>query len=260
MTQPPVQSVDRALRLLWGVHKRPGATLSELAASAGLIPSTTLRLLATLERHELVERDAATRGYRVGPGAIVLAGVVNAAHEHIRETLEPRLRTLAHAAREQAAIGALEGNSYRHIAVVDGATSAGEDVILRPPGTRRHPNLNATAIGKVLLAHARPELAEELISQLTFERTASRTITDAGQLRRQLELVRRNRYATSVDENTDQVRGIAAPIRDGTGDVVAALSVNGPTTRLPRSRLRELLPLLRQGAEDCSALLGWTRR
>lgn len=257
MAQSAVQSVDRALRLLWTVHQRPGSTLSELAATVDLIPSTTLRLLATLERHELVERDAATKSYRIGPGATVIAGAVNAAHEHIRETLLPRLRLLAYAAREQASVGVLDGNSYLHIATVDGATPAGEDVILRPPGTRRHPNLNATGIGKVMLAHARPELAAELIGQLSFERTASRTITDADTLRRHLDIVRRTGYATSVDENTDHVRGIAVPIRDGSGQVVAALSVNGPTSRLPRSRLRELLPLVREAALDCSRLLGW---
>ncbi|GAA3144152.1 IclR family transcriptional regulator [Kribbella aluminosa] len=257
MVQSRVQSVDRALGLLWAVYRSPGSSLSELASTAELLPSTALRLLATLQRHDLIERDPQSRGYRIGPAAQVLAGGRDPDHQRISDALEPRLRILAERAREQATIGVIDGRSHVHIAYVDGAVTAGHAVILRPPETSRNSNLNATAIGKVLLAFAPPAQAETLIRQLSFDRTARRTITDPDELRRHLTVVRRNGYATSVNENSDDVRGIAAPLRDTTGEVVAALSINGPAGRFPRDRIRELVPLLCHAAEECSRLLGY---
>ncbi|MFC7623210.1 IclR family transcriptional regulator [Microlunatus sp. GCM10028923] len=256
MAQRQVQSVDRALGLLWRIHRQPGRSLTELAAEADLLPSTALRLLATLARHDLIERDPDSRGYRIGSGAAILAGTVGADQQRLRDVLEPELRALAHAAREQAALGVLDGDRQFNIAFVDGASAAGEDVILRPRGLTRNSNLNATAIGKVLLAYLPEPRVEEIIAGLGFEQTARRTITDADRLRRELAAVRRAGCATSLDENTPEVCGIAAPVRDASGEVVAALSINGPTIRLPRARLRALLPILMEAAARSSRLLG----
>lgn len=256
MAQGMVQSVDRALGLLWRIHRQPGRSLSELAAEADLLPSTALRLLATLARHDLIDRDPDTRGYRIGSGAAILAGTVGGEQQRLRDVLEPELRALAHSAREQAALGVLDGDRQFNIAFVDGASAAGEDVILRPRGLSRNANLNATAIGKVLLAYLPAARAEEIIARLGFEQTARRTITDPDELRRHLAAVRRAGCAMSLDENTPEVSGIAAPVRDASGDVVAALSINGPAIRLPQARLRALLPTLMEAADQCSRTLG----
>lgn len=250
-----IQSVDRALDLLWTVHREPELTLSELSAKSGLLASTALRLLATLEQHELLERDPLSRRYRIGPGVSVLAGVGNPDHERLRDALEPKLRELASAAKEQVMIGVLDGLSHLNIAVVDGASAAGHDVVLRSDDAHRQHNLNGTAIGKILLAYLPAASADDLIKRMSFERTARRTITDPDTLRRHLAAVRRNGYASSLSENSDEVAGVVVPIRDADDTVVAALSINGPVTRLPRARLREVLPMLRESATDCSTAL-----
>jgi DNA-binding IclR family transcriptional regulator len=256
MVQSAIQSVDRALRLLWEVRDNPGISLATASANVGLIPSTALRLLATLESHGLVERDALTRGFRVGPATLTLAAA-RSERADLAQTLEPVVRRLSLECREQVSLGVLEEAAVVHVVTVDGAASAGEEVLLRQPGRRAYPNLYATAQGKVLIAYADEPVAEALIAQQTFQQTASATITDPAAFRDHLATVRRNGYALSVNENSDHARGVAAPVRDASGAVVAALAVHGPTIRLPRNRLRAFVPALNEAARECSRLLGF---
>ncbi|SDT33534.1 IclR family transcriptional regulator [Microlunatus soli] len=254
-----IQSVDRAIDILWMVSRTPDLTLSELADTAGLLPSTAHRLLATLEQHELIERNSRTRRYQLGRGVLRLAGVTDPAHEEVRRRLEPQLEQLAAAVGEQVAVGVLVERRQLNIAVVDGARDAGEEVVLRSDHSRASADLNATAVGKVLLAYASDDEAQTMIDGLTFEARSDRTITSAGKLRQQLARVRRLGYATCVGENFPDVNGIAAPIHGGDGGVAAALCVNGPATRLAPRRLQALLPVLRETAAECSRLLGLGR-
>lgn len=249
MAQGTVQSVDRALRLMWQVRDHPGITLSALSSAGDLLPSTALRLMATLEQHRLVERDRGTKGYRLGAGARSLAG-----GPALADQLEPVVEELAATVGEQVSLAVLDGRCVHHVLTVDGASRAGQEIILRAPRERRDANLNAIALGKVLLAHAPPEVAEDLIAGLSFERTADRTIDSADGLRRHLASVRRKGHAFSIDENTNSVAGVAAPIRRD-DLVVAALAIHGPRSRLTPSRLRAIVPDLLAAADSCSRTL-----
>jgi DNA-binding IclR family transcriptional regulator len=256
MAQSSVQSVDRALTMLWAVCRNPGRSLSELANLVDVMPSTALRLLTTLEGHELLDRDNTTRRYRLGAGVFRLAGIVNIAHEEIRVRLEPRLRELAGIVHEQVAVGVLDGTSQVNIAIIDGARDAGEEVLLRSDGNQRRHNLNATAVGKILLAYAAgDDKRDEIIDQLAFEQTAGHTIINPQRLRRHLAQVRKSGYATCIDENRPDVCGVAAPLFGLNEQLIAALCINGPANRLPPDRLRALLPVLRKTAGECSEIL-----
>ncbi|HVX45733.1 MAG TPA: IclR family transcriptional regulator [Mycobacteriales bacterium] len=249
MAQGTVQSVDRALRLMWQVRDHPGITLSALSSAGDLLPSTALRLMATLEHHRLVERDRDTKGYRLGAGARSLVGGPSFA-----DRLEPAVEALAATVGEQVSLAVLDGRSVHHILTVDGASRAGQEIILRTTQGRRDLNLNAIALGKVLLAFAPDDVAEALIGGLSFERTADRTIDSAAELRRHLATVRRKGHAFSMDENTNSVAGVAAPIRRDEV-VVAAIAVHGPRSRLSPSRLRTIVPDLLAAAESCTRTL-----
>src|SRR5579875_182659 len=250
MTQKAaVQSVDRALRLLWAIHDHPGITLTELAVSFDLLPSTVLRLLATLQQHRLITRDP-HKGYRIGVAAVALGHSADHWSDLVSQC-QPALTQLAGTVKELAELAVLDGHSVLHLAGVDGAARAGEPVIMHAPIGRRDDNLNATALGKVFLAYADDAVAGELIGDLAFTRTATRTITDPARLRRHLAIVRSHGYATSINENTDQARGIAAPIHTSGGATVAAISINGPAHRLRRSRLQAMVPDLLRAANRC---------
>jgi DNA-binding IclR family transcriptional regulator len=84
------------------------------------------------------------------------------------------------------------------------------------------------------------------------------TITDLDQLQAEVEEVRVRGYAQAVDELERGLTAIAAPIRNAHGDVIAALSVSGPSFRLDRNRVEEVLPLLLDAAREISHRLGWS--
>lgn len=256
MTQGVVQSVDRAMRLLWEVHDRPGISLTEASGGVGLLPSTALRLLSTLEQHGVVERDRSTRGFRVGANALALGSAAGTSNGLIAIRLEPAVRALAAAVREQVSLAVLAGRSVEHMVTIDGADLAGHELLLRAPGARRDTNLNATALGKVFLAFAPEHMADELIGGLSFIATAGHTITEADKFRRDLKQVRRQGYAYSIDENTAHVAGVAAPVTSADRTrCVAAVAVHGPSVRLTADRLRSITPTVTAAGEECSQLV-----
>ena len=252
MTQV-VQSVDRALGLLWLVQEQSGRSLTELAARAGLIPSTTLRLLATLQKHGLVMKDHQGH-YRLGAGVLRLQ---QGRRDHdIAALLEDEVRALARQVGEQVSLAMLLDQAAVHVLAVDGASETGKEVLLRSFLYRRDANVNATALGKVLLATAPSARADAVIAQLSWTKTAAQTITDPDELRAHLEMVRQQGYATSIHENTDGASGIAVPVASGDDDLVLGLAVHGPLSRLGHARLLEVLPLLQSAATDCERRLG----
>jgi DNA-binding IclR family transcriptional regulator len=113
------------------------------------------------------------------------------------------------------------------------------------------------ATGKALLAHQRPEVIASIAANL--ERFTPRTITKPEALYGELERVRRDRYAINRGQWREGVGGVAAPIRDGSGTVVAAVGISGPTDRLRLKVLRGFAPLVIATADKISRALGYTR-
>ncbi len=86
------------------------------------------------------------------------------------------------------------------------------------------------------------------------------TITKRSALRKELDTVREQGYAVAVDELEVGLTAVAAPIRNAHGDVIASLSVSGPTFRLGADKLDDVVPQLQQAAEEVSHRLGWGKR
>ena len=101
------------------------------------------------------------------------------------------------------------------------------------------------------MAFGRATMPARPLAQLT-----PKTITDPAQLRAELEDVRRDQFATAVDELELGLAAIAAPVRGAGGEVVAALSISGPTTRMTPARIAELKPILIAEATALSRRLG----
>jgi DNA-binding IclR family transcriptional regulator len=248
MTQPTgTQSVERGAQLL--VHVVESAeppSVGELAALTGLPKSTTSRLVAALERQGLVQRDGGRGSLRPGPVLLRYARR-DAASPDLVELAAAALERLAGASGETANLGVatplavemLDQRDSRHIL---GSTNwVGQRV----------PH-HGSVIGKVFLADGGLPLPEG-----PLERLAPRTITDAGALARELEAVRARGYATAVDELEPGLWAVAAPIRDASGTVVAALSISGPTVRLHDGLLDELGRLVRDEASTLSIRIGY---
>jgi DNA-binding IclR family transcriptional regulator len=250
-----IQSVDRALKLLWLVRDNPGTTLTELSKQSDLLPSTALRLLTTLELHSLVSRAPGTKSYRLGPATRSLS---SAGSDRVGLALrvEPAVRRLASRTEERASFAVLDGGLAVHLVNVDGAAEAGSDVIYAGPADGRSDNLNASGVGKIILAYSPADVSEALIRHLPFTRTGQRTICSDGELRLELTHVSRRGYATSIDETSDHIRGVAAPVFDAGRSLIGAMSVHGPAYRFSRADIRKFVPMVIAAAREASALFG----
>lgn len=245
-----VQSVDRAVTILEILSQRGEAGVSEVAAEIGVHKSTAFRLLGALEARGLAEQAEDRGKYRLGFGIVRLAAGVAARLDLVQQS-----RPVSPASRR----GDRRDRQHRRRAVPlrhqprPGARPGGRD--RAQLGGPAHP-LHATSSGKVLLAHLDERRRERLIAAAGLERFTPATVTDAGELRRQLAEALRQGYAVTVEEYEIGLNAIAAPIRSHEGEVVAAVSASGPAYRFSEERMHELAPVLVAGAADISHRLG----
>ncbi|WP_067719449.1 IclR family transcriptional regulator [Nocardia yamanashiensis] len=244
-----VQSVDRALTALEIVAKLGAAGVTEIAAELGVHKSTVSRLIAVLEARGYVEQLSERGKYRLGFTIVRLAGSTSA-HMDLPRQSQDVCDELAARVGETTNIAILD--SDRIINVVEAVGSAG--VALRTWVGQSCP-VHATSSGKALLAELpaadlRGRLAKRLDS------FAPNTITELPVLRAQLEQVRAQGWAACEEELEIGLNAVAAPIRDSEGRIIAALSVSGPSYRMPAQRFPEIAQQAIASARVISRRLG----
>lgn len=239
------QAVERAASLLVCLVEADRAlTVSELARATGLHQATTSRLVGALERGGILGRDG--RRGRVRPGPVLLRlAMSDFSHRRLVELAGPILNDLGKATHETVNLSTPMRDGVNHLAQVDSDYLVGTTNWV---GRAVPPHCSST--GKVFLAFGSVELSEGALDRLT-----PRTITDRRALSKDLELVRRRGFALTVDELELGLSAVAAPVRDGNGSVVAALSISGPSMRLGREQLQSYGELLCDAAARLSAAL-----
>ena len=243
-----VRSVERAIAILDVLAQGGSRTGAEVARELRVHRSTALRLLATLERHALVERDPRSARYRLGRRLPQLASVVTGEFD-LRYVARPVCERLAVAAGETATLDVLVGDV---IVPIEQATASTSVVSVNWLG-RRTP-VHCTASGKAIAAFAPVAVRDRLLG-LPLDRVTPHTVTDRHELDAQLEEARRAGLARTHEELEVGLDALAAPVFGPDGDVVAALDVSGPSHRLrDRPGLDELT---REGAADLSRRLGY---
>ncbi len=245
-----VRSVDRAAALLLALGESQGeAGVTELARRLGLHKSTASRLLATLEKRGLVEQDEESGKYRLGLVVIRLAERAERTLD-LRSIAMPELERLARLTHETAALGILDEDLLLTVGQVDGP-----NLVAVGDWTGRTCALHCVAAGKVLMA----ALAEREVMRLVragLDRYTERTITELEPLLAELARIRRRGYATAIGEFELALNGVAAPVHDARGTVVAAAYVWGHAFRLTPARLPELAGEVRETAAAISVRLG----
>jgi DNA-binding IclR family transcriptional regulator len=247
----PVQSVDRAAAILEILARDGEAGVTEVARELGVHKSTASRLLAALDRRELVTQDTARGKFRLGAGIVRLAGAASRRLDVVQEG-RPVCRALAQEVGETVNLAIMSGRDALYLDQVAGPAA------LSPHNWagQRIP-LHATSDGKVLLAYLpEADLAECLTPPLA--RFTDRTITDAEDFPRLLAEVRRQGYATAVEELEAGLTAIAAPVRNAEGAVIASISASGPSFRIPAGRIPALAVAVRRAAAELSRRLGWS--
>jgi len=237
----PVGSVARALALLDALAEGP-AGVNALARRIEVNPSSASRLLATLERGGLVEREPGGP-YRLGLHIVALADRVLARLD-VREVARPQLRALVEATGETATLSVPGGDEAVTVDFVPGESSVVSMARLGRPSIG-----HATATGKVMLAFTGAE--PRALTRLT-----ERTITDPERLAAELAAVRDQGWAEAEGEREPDLNALAAPVLARDGSLAALLGLQGPAARFTAARRTEVLPRLLEAAAAVSRALG----
>jgi IclR family KDG regulon transcriptional repressor len=224
--------------------------ISEIGDALDLNKSRVFRILNTLEQHHFVQRDPETRQYRLGV-ALMAFGETARRRLEVIQVATPVLDALAERSGETVHLGVLDGDESVCVARRVSAHS----VRLYAEVGRRAP-LHVGGVPKVLLAYLPSEERERILRGGALSPITDQTITDPDALEGALAQIRRDGYNVSVGDLDPEVHSIAAPIRDHAGQVVAAVSVAGPSHRFPPAKVEETIQLVCQAAAEISHLLG----
>ena len=219
------------------------AGVTEVARELAVHKSTASRLLAALDRRELVAQDTARGKFRLGVGIVRLAGAASQKLDVVQES-RPVCRALAQQVGETVNLAILSGRDALYLDQVAGPAA------LSPHNWagQRIP-LHATSDGKVLLAYlSEAELNACLAPPLA--RFTDRTITAVAEFSELLAEVRRRGFATAVEELEAGLTAIAAPVRNAEGNVIASISASGPSFRIPAERIPALAGAVRRAAAE----------
>jgi DNA-binding IclR family transcriptional regulator len=242
-----VQSVDRAVTILelLAVHGTAGVT--QLARELGVHKSTASRLVAALERRRLVEQVEDRGHYRLGVGVLKLAGATTARLDLAQEA-RPVCRRLASETGETVNLAVLSGGAVLYVDQVSGTST-----LSSYNWVGQHIPIHATSNGKALVSELDGSELTRVLGELvpyTPSTVVDRTLLDA-----QLVEVRERGFAVAADELDVGLTAVAAPVRDAHGDVVASVSVSGPSFRFDQARIAEIVPLVRTATAEISGRL-----
>jgi DNA-binding IclR family transcriptional regulator len=240
-----VLAVRHALQVLRCLSGEGPLGVSELASRVGLHKSSVSRLVATLVEDDLVERDADSRRVRLGAGLLSLSAPL-LGKVRIADAARPHLADLAALCGETISLSIWDGAGAVNLEQALGARAVKH---YAPPGSRNP--AHCTASGKLLLAHAPPAAVERVVAR-GLPRYTPRTIVGAVALRGEIALIRRKGFALNAGEYSSDVGGLAAPVRDAKGQVVAAVTATVPMYRFASSRRLQLLDMLLHAADGVS--------
>jgi IclR family acetate operon transcriptional repressor len=245
----PVGVVGKVLRILEALDASPnGLQLREISQQTRVNKSTAYRFVAHLEKEGYLFRDT-VGAYIVGPKLARLGAGV-AFHATLRRIARPVLTALSSETKETVNLGILDGHDVLYLDVIESPHSFR---MASQPGMHRP--LNCTALGKALLAFLPAEQREEIYPGLVFERVTPHTLPNLARLKKDLARIAQRGYSLDDQEVELGARCVAAPVLDGNGRVVAALSISGPTTRVSRERVPAFAQAIRKGARMISIQL-----
>jgi len=244
-----VKSLHKAAKLLdCFTRDRPCWTLTELAATLRMHPTTAFRLLATLQEVGYVSQDGRTKQYRLGLKLLELGARVRAGLDLVREADEI-LRRLALESGESTYLTILQDGHVVYISAVDSNQAIKTSASI---GERRP--VHTTGTGKVFLAYLDSEQRAAVLPKRLITR-GPQSITDHSELERALAEIRRVGYSISYEEDQVGLVSVAAPVFSTDG-LVAAVSIAGPAFRLPRAALVELSEMVMAATALLSQRLG----
>jgi DNA-binding IclR family transcriptional regulator len=252
-TDYTIHAVSDALDILEQFHDEVDEFgVAELSRRLGLHKNKVFRLLATLESRDYIEQNVITGNYRLGLKNL-----------HLGQTFSKQMGILRQARPVQESL-TRKCNETSYVAIMKdfqiiclNAVESDLPVRVVPRVGEKLP-IYCTAAGKVIAASLNEETLWEYIRAGELKRYTKNTISDPDELANHLRNIPSRGYAEDNEELDVGVKCVGAPIRDFTRHVIGAVSISGPSMRLSAERMnRELIPLVKNAAEEISIRLGY---
>ena len=250
-----VQALERALDILDAFsYQRRKMHLTDVVSELGLKKATAKRLLSNLTDRGYLKLDPQTKFYELGLRLFELGGVVHASFS-IRKASTDNMKWL----RDKTGLNILLGQSKEdHLVYVDKHEGTGIIKISSSIGERRR--LHFGMLGQILMAFLPVEKAQQILARYPLQAYTPNSITDPDAFWLRLARIRENGYLIEEEEAHRGIVGIAAPIRDASREVVAAIGAALPLPEyIDRSQVTGILNLVRLAAENISTELGYLK-
>ncbi|RPJ42635.1 MAG: IclR family transcriptional regulator [Deltaproteobacteria bacterium] len=249
-----INSILRAGGILKTFAEGKGSfTLREMSQFMKLDRSTTYRLLLSLEKCGLVEKDEKTGTYSLGLGAFEIGSAYQRRADFV-PIAKPFMEELALKAQETVNLAVLSGTEILYIDKVDSPRSVG---VMSKIG-QRNP-VYCTSLGKSLLAFQGEEEKARIMAAIEFKPLTPHTITSRKEFVKEMNQIRSQGFALDRREIEEDVECIAAPIRNHLGNAVAAISISGPQKKIQTPREKEYVGWVTEAAEGISSRLGFKK-
>lgn len=245
-----IKVLEKAFRIL-GLFDEKGKALSvkEISEQLSYNKSSSLRIIRNLEEFAYLERVSGTQTYKLGFGLYNL-GQLAESYVGLRKAAHAHLEQLCNDCGETVHLAVFHNNQALYIDKIESQTRALR--IISTVGTSLP--CHCSGVGKVLLSSLTEDQLEKVVDEWGFTPFTSNTITHKEDLARELEMIRRQGYAFDNEEIEYGLKCIAAPVVDGRGKVVAAVSVSGPKERVGH-HLDHILEHVKNAAAAISAAL-----
>jgi IclR family KDG regulon transcriptional repressor len=246
-----IQSLGRAFAILEEVARhRDGIGLADLSKRVGLHNSTTFHLVKTMVSLGYIRQERDTKRYRVGRPLFALAASSLDEIEMVN-LATPVLEDLSRETGESAHFAVRMGDAVVVIARTSGpgAFQLTDRVgVVRPA--------HCTALGKIILASLRPDQLDRFLQRVELKPSTEKSITDIAVLLREIEEIRESGIAFDDGEFNLEVRCVAVPVKDFTGQVTGTLGISGPVWRLSIQALQSRAKILQAAADRLSGEFG----
>jgi len=248
-----VQALNRGLSVLAALAKQDKATLTELAMTTGMPPSTAHRLLMTLQVHGFTDFDEATNMWMVGVEAF-RTGSSFVRRTSVAEAARDVMHDLVEATGETANLAVADGAEVVFVYQVETSNPVRA---FFGPGARAP--MHSSGIGKALLAQRARKDVERLLQRSGLPELTANTHTTADALFTDLDAIHARSWSFDDEEGTLGMRCVAAPIFDAMGNAIAGVSVSGPSARLNDNAVGEFGPIVRRMADRITERIGGVR-
>jgi IclR family KDG regulon transcriptional repressor len=246
-----VQSLGRAFAILEEVARhRDGIGLAELSKQVGLHNSTTFHLAKTMVSLGYIRQERDTKRYRVGRPLFALAASALDEIEMVN-LATPIMEDLSRETGESSHFAVRMGDAVVVIARTSGpgAFQLTDRVgVVRPA--------HCTALGKIILAALRPDQLKRFLERVELKPSTKKSITEPAVLLREIAEVRRSAIAFDDGEFNAEVRCVAVPVYNFTGDVIGALGISGPVWRMTDQVLQSRAKIVQAAASRLSNEFG----